>query len=662
MSQKELIVVLGQTATGKTAKAIELAKEYKTEIISADSRQFYKEMKIGVASPTDEELAQAPHHFIGNISIHNPYSIGQYEKEAIQLIEFLFQKHDKLILVGGSGMYIQAVCEGIDALPQTEAKIREELNFVFETKGLEPLLAELKEKDISYYEKVDKQNPRRIIRALEVCRQSDRAYSSFLNKEKTQRNFKITKIGIAMPQNQLYSRIDKRVDAMIEQGLLQEAQGLYPYRDLQALHTVGYQELFPYLEGKNTLEEAIHNIKNATHHYAKRQATWFKKDKSIIWAFLACLFMSFGLKAQDSNLVFNPSFEEHIACPQRIDPYGYMSEVLGWWQPTGGSADYYNKCGTKQCNVPKNKLGIQMPRTGVGMVGIYTSKTTYREYVQTELKEPLQKGETYYLSFYVSLSEYSDGSVATIGGLFTKERISDKTRQMLTSSTLQEFSQGVSASVATSLEPQVVNPYSRPLIDTKNWTKIEGTFVANGGEAFLTLGNFYPAEQSNVIDLKETTHLLPGAYYYIDDVYLQCLTCSGHKDLSPETTTTSPKDTVQYQVGQVVILKNIFFDFDKSVLLPQSFVELHNLIGLLTRYPKMKIELSGHTDSFGSTKYNENLSLQRVKAVYDYLIQAGIDKNRLTYLTYGKTKPIATNLTDEGRAQNRRVEFKIMEM
>jgi len=309
MSQKELIVVLGQTATGKTAKAIELAKEYNTEIISADSRQFYKEMKIGVASPTEQELAQAPHHFIGNISIHTPYSIGQYEKEALQLIELLFQKHDKLILVGGSGMYIQAVCQGIDDLPQTDTKIREELNSLFETKGLEPLLSELKDKDLSYYETVDKKNPRRIIRALEVCRQSGRAYSSFLNKEKAQRNFKITKIGIAMPQSQLYERIDKRVDAMIEQGLLQEAQELYPYRDLQALHTVGYQELFPYFEGKSSLEQVTYNIKNNTHHYAKRQATWFKKDKSIIWAFLACLFMSFGLQAQDSNLVFNPSFE-----------------------------------------------------------------------------------------------------------------------------------------------------------------------------------------------------------------------------------------------------------------------------------------------------------------------------------------------------------------
>lgn len=380
--------------------------------------------------------------------------------------------------------------------------------------------------------------------------------------------------------------------------------------------------------------------------------------------FIALMLMSsLNVFSQDTNnLIYNPSFEEYSDCPKNIEPYGYMSQAVAWWQPTGGSADYYNKCGRKQTTIPKNKLGIQMPRTGVGMVGIYTSKTTYREYIQTQLKQDLLEGERYKLRFYVSLSEYSAGAVATIGGLFTKERIEEDTREMLTDNTTKKYEKGVSQSISTYLKPQVVNPFDNPLVDTENWTKIEGEFTAKGGERFLTIGNFYPAPQSNVVDLSYLTYLLPGAYYYIDDVDLVCLTCKDKKEIANNVTVTQTKDEKKYEVGQVVILENIFFEFDKSIILPQSFVELHNLLSLLNRYPNMKIELSGHTDNKGSDKYNANLSLTRVKAVYDYLISKGIENKRLQYKAYGAKQPIADNKTEEGRAKNRRVEFKILDL
>ncbi|MDD2529873.1 MAG: OmpA family protein [Bacteroidales bacterium] len=362
------------------------------------------------------------------------------------------------------------------------------------------------------------------------------------------------------------------------------------------------------------------------------------------------------------NLIFNPSFEEYFTCPQKIEPYGYMSEAVAWWQPTGGSADYYNKCGSKQCNVPKNKLGIQMPRTGVGMVGIYSSKSDYREYIQTELRDYLQKDETYKLTFYVSLSEYSAGAVATLGGLFTKDRIEEKTREMLTDKTIITHEKGVSQSISTFLKPQVVNPYGNPIVNVEDWTKIEGEFVAEGGEKFLTIGNFYPAPQSNVVDLPYLTYLLPGAYYYIDDVSVHCLTCKEKEVIANDIVITKTKDEPIYEVGQVVIMENIFFEFDKSILLPQSYVELHNLINILNKNPNMKIELSGHTDNKGSDNYNARLSQSRVRAVYDYLINHGIDKKRMEYKSFGAKQPIADNKTDEGRAKNRRVEFKIISL
>lgn len=386
--------------------------------------------------------------------------------------------------------------------------------------------------------------------------------------------------------------------------------------------------------------------------------------KIALFVFASCIAgMLSSQERERKNLIYNGSFEQHTACPQKIEPYGQMTEVEAWWQPTDGSSDYYHPCGGRQCQVPKNKLGYQYPRNGEGMVGIYTSKTDYREYIQTELKEPLMAGERYKLSFWVSLSEYSTGAVATIGGLFTEERIKDNTRGLLTNNSKTAHANGIRQQISKIFPPQVVNSFERPLSDTANWQLIEGEFEAKGGERFLTIGNFYPAEQSNLIFPVFLKDILPGAYYYIDDVELYCLTCSEKKEIAEkQVTITTKKDEKEYEVGQVIVLENIFFDFDKSVLLPQSFVELKKLTELLAAYPDMAIELSGHTDNKGKDKYNQTLSEQRAKAVYDYLIGKGIDKKRLKYKGYGAGQPIADNATDEGRAKNRRVEFKIISM
>ena len=223
------------------------------------------------------------------------------------------------------------------------------------------------------------------------------------------------------------------------------------------------------------------------------------------------------------NLVYNPSFEEYRECPRKIDALGTLTIVDAWYQPTAGSADYYNVCGSRDCGVPKNKLGIQDAHLGNGFCGIYCSKTDYREYLQTELSKPLSAGEMYRVSFYVSLSEYSSGAVATIGALFTADRVGDTVRSVLMDKSVRQLAPGVSQTVASYFEPQVVNDYDRVLTDTKGWMQISGVFTAKGGERFMTIGNFYPASQSNVVDLDSLTYLLPGAYYYIDDVSVVCL-------------------------------------------------------------------------------------------------------------------------------------------
>lgn len=273
-----LIVLTGPTASGKTALAIRWAEALGTEILSADSRQFYREMNIGTAAPTPEELQRVPHHFIGQLSIHETYNVYRYEQDALALLEKLFQTHEHVILTGGSGLYLDAVCNGIDLLPDPDPALRENLQRMLREERTEELLMMLKEKDPGYYETVDRNNPTRLVRALEVCIQTGQTYSSLRLQQHKQRPFEIRKYCLFLPRDILYGRIDRRVDQMMAQGLLEEARGLYPLRHLNALNTVGYKEIFAYLDGKCSLEESISAIKNNTHHYAKRQMTWFKRD------------------------------------------------------------------------------------------------------------------------------------------------------------------------------------------------------------------------------------------------------------------------------------------------------------------------------------------------------------------------------------------------
>ena len=273
--KKHLIVIAGPTAVGKTALSIELAKFYQCPVISADSRQFYKEMCIGTAKPTLEEMQHVPHYFIDQISIHESYNVGQYEREAITCIEKLFQKHDHLILVGGSGLYINAVLNGVDEFDEIPNEIRIDLIKHYQEQGIGYLQNILKEKDEIYYHQVDLNNPQRLIRALEVCIHSQKPYSSFRTKEKKERSFHNIPILINTSRDILYDRINKRVDNMITQGLLEEVQNLYPYKHINALNTVGYKEFFEYIDDKLTLPETIQLIKQNTRRYAKRQLTWF---------------------------------------------------------------------------------------------------------------------------------------------------------------------------------------------------------------------------------------------------------------------------------------------------------------------------------------------------------------------------------------------------
>jgi tRNA dimethylallyltransferase len=284
-SQKKnlLVVILGPTGIGKTRLTIELAKEFQTEILSADSRQFYRELKIGTASPTPEELSEASHHFIGHISIADYYNASMYETEALELLEKLFDLKNPIFLTGGSGLYIDSLCNGIDDLPQVDQEVRKQWQHKFEEKGLDYLQQELLRFDPVHYEKVDLNNPKRVLKALEVCQITGKPYSSFLTQPKKKRDFVLLKIGLTMDREDLYHRINLRVDEMIEKGLVKEAEILYPSRHLNALNTVGYKELFDYFDGNSTLEKAIELIKRNSRHYAKRQLTWFSRDKEIHW-------------------------------------------------------------------------------------------------------------------------------------------------------------------------------------------------------------------------------------------------------------------------------------------------------------------------------------------------------------------------------------------
>lgn len=280
---KTLIVIAGPTASGKTAFAIKLAQALNTVILSADSRQFYKEMSIGTAAPTKKELSQAKHYFVHHISIEDKYDVADYEHDVLQLLDKLFKTHDAVIMTGGSGLFIDAVCNGIDAMPDVEPEIREKVEKLYHDKGLLGMQEVLKLLDPDYYAIVDQQNPRRLQRALEVCYQTGKPFSSFRSGNTVQRDFDIKKYAILWDRQELIERIDKRVDMMMEQGLLGEAKALYPKRDLNALNTVGYKELFAYFDGQCTLKEAVEQIKIHTRQYAKRQMTWLRKDNSYLW-------------------------------------------------------------------------------------------------------------------------------------------------------------------------------------------------------------------------------------------------------------------------------------------------------------------------------------------------------------------------------------------
>ena len=284
MSKKPLLIcVVGATAIGKTSLGIALASAFDTEIISADSRQFYSLMNIGTAVPSAQEQAAAVHHFIQHKSIFDSYSVGDFEKEALLQLEALFKKRPIAILVGGSGLYVDAVVNGLDHFPDVPKEIREVLNLELNKDGIQVLQQELMDADPMYYKTMDTENPRRIIRALEIYRATGKPYSSFLKAKPAYRNFETLYIGLTAERQVIYQRINKRVDVMFENGLLQEAQNLLPHKDLNALQTVGYRELFQYFEGKITLEKAIEEIKKNTRRFAKRQGTWFRKNQQIHW-------------------------------------------------------------------------------------------------------------------------------------------------------------------------------------------------------------------------------------------------------------------------------------------------------------------------------------------------------------------------------------------
>jgi tRNA dimethylallyltransferase len=278
-----LIVICGPTASGKTSLALTLAGLYSTHILSADSRQFYRELKIGSAMPADEELARIPHHFIGHLSVNDYYNVSRFETHAVELLTELFRTNDMVIMCGGSGLYINAVCHGIDELPDPDEAIRQQLDTIFAEQGIAALQAKLQRLDPEYYQVVDLQNHTRIIRALEVCMSTGQSYSSLRKGERKKRDFRIVKVALELPKDELMERIHTRTEIMFAAGLEEEARVLYPLRNVNALKTVGYTELFAYFDGQYSLAEAKEKIVTNTWRYAKRQMTWFRKDKEIRW-------------------------------------------------------------------------------------------------------------------------------------------------------------------------------------------------------------------------------------------------------------------------------------------------------------------------------------------------------------------------------------------
>jgi len=281
---KYIISIVGPTGIGKTDLSLSVASEFKTQIISADSRQFFREIPIGTSSPNKIDLEKIPHHFIHHKSIHDNYSVGQFEKDALITTEKLFKKHNTLVLVGGSGLYVKAFLEGLNDFPKIDPKIRVQLNKDLKKNGIEFLQKELNSVDSISFSRIDLNNPHRLVRALEIFRGTGKSYSSFLYKTKEQkRNFEIINIGLFADRSIIYERINNRVDKMIQNGLVQEAKKVYKYRELNALNTVGYKELFQFFDGKYELDFAINEIKKNTRRFAKRQITWFKKQENINW-------------------------------------------------------------------------------------------------------------------------------------------------------------------------------------------------------------------------------------------------------------------------------------------------------------------------------------------------------------------------------------------
>ena len=278
-----LIVLIGPTGVGKTELSLRLAEQFHTCIVSADSRQLYADLKIGTAAPTSEQLQRVQHHFIGTLKLTDYYSAAQYEAEALKLLDILFAEHDTLLLTGGSMMYVDAICKGIDDIPTVDTETRQLMLHKYETEGLERLCAELKLLDPEYYKIVDLKNPKRVIRALEICYMTGKTYTSFRTCRKKERPFRILKIGLTRNREELYDRINRRVDLMIEEGLIEEARQVYPYRALNSLNTVGYKELFKYMDGEWSLPFAIDKIKQNSRIYSRKQMTWFKRDEEIHW-------------------------------------------------------------------------------------------------------------------------------------------------------------------------------------------------------------------------------------------------------------------------------------------------------------------------------------------------------------------------------------------
>ena len=283
MKDKYLVVIAGPTASGKTATAIKVAKALGTEIISADSRQFYKELPIGTAAPTPEEQAEVQHHMIHNLNVEDKYDVADYEQDVLDLLNQLFVNHDAVVLTGGSGLFIDAVCKGLDSIPDISEEVRNKVDELYKKGGLIALQNEVERLDPEYYSIVDKYNPRRLQRAVEVCYQTGLTYSSFRKNTVKQRDFKIIKVALLWERSELITRINKRVDIMVNEGLVEEAKAMYPKRYLNSLNTVGYKEIFEHFDGKVSLDEAIENIKINTRQYAKRQMTWLRKNNDYKW-------------------------------------------------------------------------------------------------------------------------------------------------------------------------------------------------------------------------------------------------------------------------------------------------------------------------------------------------------------------------------------------